>query len=127
MNSGAAVSGGRGTGLVIICGGGSLPLALADAARRQGRRVVLLALRGWADPAGVAAYPHHWLHIGQLGRAIRLAANEGCRDIAFIGSVTRPTWWQLRPDLWALLHMPNVLQLFRGGDDHLQSGVARIF
>jgi len=45
--------------LAIICGGGSLPFAVADAALQRGRRVVLFALRGWADPQRVDAYPHY--------------------------------------------------------------------
>jgi len=67
------------TALAIICGGGSLPFALADAAVRRGRRVVLFALREWADPERVAAYPHHWSWIGQFGRFQRLAAQENFR------------------------------------------------
>ena len=59
----------RETALAIICGGGTLPFALADAAIRRGRRVVLFALREWADPQRVAAYPHHWTWIGQFGLA----------------------------------------------------------
>jgi DUF1009 family protein len=113
--------------LAIVCGGGHLPFAVADAAIGRGRRVVLFALRGWADPKRVAAYPHHWTWMGQLGRFVRLATKEGCRDIVFIGSVVRPSFWQMRPDIGALRLMPRILQLFRGGDDHLQSGVGRIF
>jgi DUF1009 family protein len=116
-----------GDSLAIICGGGSLPFAVADAAVRRGRRVVLFALRGWADPQRVAQYPHHWSWMGQFGRFLRVAGKEGCRDVVFIGSVTRPTFWQMRPDLRALRLMPRILRLFRGGDDHLQSGVGRIF
>ena len=115
------------TALAIICGGGSLPFALADAAIRRGRRVVLFALREWADPQRVAAYPHHWTWIGQFGRFLRIAAKEGCRDVAFIGSVVRPSLWQIRPDLGALRVMPQLVQMFRGGDDHLQSGIGRLF
>jgi DUF1009 family protein len=115
------------TALAIICGGGSLPFALADAAMRRGRRVVLFALREWADPERVAAYPHHWSWIGQFGRFLRLAAQEGCGDVAFIGSVVRPSLWQIRPDLGAIRLMPQLVRLFRGGDDHLQSGIGRLF
>jgi DUF1009 family protein len=115
------------TALAIICGGGSLPFALADAAVRRGRRVVLFALREWADPARVAAYPHHWSRIGQFGRFLRIAAQEGCRDVAFIGSVVRPSLWQIRPDFAAIRLMPQVVRLFRGGDDHLQAGIGRLF
>jgi DUF1009 family protein len=115
------------TALAIICGGGSLPFALADAAVRRGRRVVLFALREWADPERVAAYPHHWSWIGQFGRFQRLAAQEGCRDVVFIGSVVRPSLWQMRPDFGAVRLMPQLVQLFRGGDDHLQAGIGRLF
>ena len=112
--------------LAIICGGGSLPFALADAAKRRGRRVVLFALRGWADPQRVVAYPHHWVWMGQLGRFIRIAAAEGCRDVVLIGSVERPSFWLMRPDLLMLSLMPRIIRLFSGGDDHLQFGVGRI-
>lgn len=113
--------------LAIICGAGSLPFALADAAMQQNRRVVLFALRGWADPKRVAAYPHHWLWIGQFGRFMRIATAEACRDVTFIGSVTRPSLLSMRPDFLALRHLPQMLRMFRGGDDHLQGIVARAF
>jgi len=113
--------------LAIICGGGTLPFALADAAIQRGRRVVLFALREWADPQRVAAYPHHWTWIGQFGRFVRLATAEGCRDVAFIGSVTRLPLWRVRPDFKALRLMPQLVKLYRGGDDHLQSGLGRLF
>jgi DUF1009 family protein len=113
--------------LAIICGGGTLPFALADAAVQRGRRVVLFALREWADPQRVAAYPHHWTWIGQFGRFVRLATAEGCRDVAFIGSVTRLPLWRVRPDFKALRLMPQLVKLYRGGDDHLQSGLGRLF
>ena len=115
------------TALAIICGGGSLPFALADAAIRRGRRVVLFALRDWADPQRVAAYPHYWTWMGQFNSFLRIAAKEGCRDVAFIGSVVRPSLWHIRPDFRALRLMPQLVQIFRGGDDHLQSGIARLF
>ncbi|HEV3372839.1 MAG TPA: UDP-2,3-diacylglucosamine diphosphatase LpxI [Xanthobacteraceae bacterium] len=113
--------------LAIICGGGSLPLAVAGAARRQGRGVVLFALRGWADPDWVAAYPHHWVRIGQLGRFCRSARREGCRDVVFIGSIVRPSLWQIWPDLTTMRLMPRIISMFRGGDDHLMSGLANLF
>ena len=113
--------------LAIISGGGSLPFALADAAIRRGRRVMLFALRGWADPQRVAVYPHHWLWMGQLGLFLRVARREGCCDVVFIGSVGRPALHQLRPDWSALRYLPRVFSLYRGGDDRLQSGVGRIF
>jgi DUF1009 family protein len=113
--------------LAIICGAGSLPFAVAEAARRQGRKVVLFALRGWADAGRVESYPHHWVRFGQLGRFCRIARREGCRDVVFIGSAVRPSLWQIWPDLATMRLMPRVIRMFRGGDDHLMSGVMKIF
>ncbi|MBV8239210.1 MAG: UDP-2,3-diacylglucosamine diphosphatase LpxI, partial [Hyphomicrobiales bacterium] len=113
--------------LAIICGGGSLPFAVADAVGRRGRRVVLFAIRGWADPQRVASYRHHWAAVGQFGWFCRLARQEGCRDVVFIGSMVRPAIWQIRPDFKTLRLLPRIYGIFRGGDDHLLKGVAGIF
>src|SRR5262245_38427130 len=113
--------------LAIICGGGKFPHVVADAVARRGRRVILFALRGWADPAAVARYPHHWAGLAQFGRFCRLARAEGCRDVVFIGIVLRPSITQLRPDLTTLRLLPRVIGLFKGGDDHLLGGIGRIF
>jgi DUF1009 family protein len=113
--------------LAIICGGGSFPFAVADAVGKRGRRVVLFPLRGWAEPDRVAAYPHRWIALAQLGRFFRLARAEGCRDVVFIGSLVRPSIWQLRFDLGTLRALPRILAAYRGGDNHLLSGIAGIF
>jgi UDP-2,3-diacylglucosamine hydrolase len=111
----------------IISGGGSLPFAVADAAARRGRRVVMFAVRGSADAGRIAAYPHHWVGVAQIGRLCRLARREGCRDLLFIGTTVRPAIWQLRPDFGALLLLPRLMAMFSGGDAHLMSAVAAIF
>ena len=112
--------------LAVICGGGSLPIAVAEAARRQGRRVVLFAIRGSADPQLVSAFPHHWTSIGQVGRNLRLLREEGCRDMVLIGGVVRPTLSQVRFDLTTLRLLPRLIGLFRRGDDGLLSGVGNL-
>jgi DUF1009 family protein len=111
----------------IVSGGGSLPFAVADAAARQDRRAVLFALRGCADAEKVAAYPHHWIGLGQINRLCRLARHERCDDLVFIGTVVRPTLRQLRLDFGALALLPRLVAMFRGGDGHLLSGVTRLF
>lgn len=112
--------------LAIICGGGTLPLAVADAVTARGRAVVLFPLRGAAEGTAVERFTHHWVHIGQIGKFMRLARAAGCRDIVFIGALVRPSVWQTRPDLGGLMMLPRALKAFRGGDNHLISGMGRL-
>jgi len=114
------------TPLALICGGGSLPLAVADSVAAGGRRVLLFPLRGAADPRDYAKRPHHWLYLGQYGKFARIARAAGCRDLVVIGSLVRPSLWQIRPDIHALLALPQVLRAFRGGDDHLLSSIGKL-
>lgn len=113
--------------LGLICGAGSVPFAAAEAVRRRGRPVVLFPLRGWADAAAVAHFPHHWIGLGEFGRLCRLAHSEGCRDLVMVGGVVRPSLRHLRLDWGALRQLPMLARSFRGGDDHLLSGVGRMF
>lgn len=111
----------------LICGAGTVPFAVADALARRGRPVVLFALRGWADAAAVEAWPHHWIALGQFGRFVRLARLERCRDLVLVGGLIRPSLRQLRLDFGTLCQLPLVIRSFNGGDDHLLSGVSRMF
>jgi DUF1009 family protein len=113
--------------LAMIVGGGTIPRAVADAVMRRGRRVVMFPVRGWADPAAVETYPHHWIALAQAGRLERLLRAEGCRDIAFIGSAVRPPFRSLRIDWGSLRWLARIARSYRGGDNHLLSGLARIF
>src|SRR5258705_5719021 len=84
--------------LALIWGGVSVPLAVAEAALRRCRRVVLFPVRGWANAADVEPYPHHWISLVQGGRFLRYARAEGCRDVVFIGTAVRPPLRSLRID-----------------------------
>jgi len=115
------------TPLAMIIGGGSIPVAVADAVTRRGRRVVLFPVRGWADPAAVGTFKHYWLRLAQAGFFRRHARAEGCRDVVFVGTALRPPLHTLRIDWLTLRLLPRIVRAYRGGDDHLISGIARIF
>src|SRR6266704_5559805 len=100
--------------VAIVCGGGQFPLAVADAVVRRGRRVVLFPIRGWAEPEAVARHPHHWFALGEFAAGLRRVRQEGCRDVVFIGTVLRPSIWQLRLDLRTLFLLPRIMRAFRG-------------
>jgi DUF1009 family protein len=116
-----------GSALGIICGRGTLPSTVAAAAVRSGRSVVLFPLRGFAAPSMVSGHRHHWIRLGQFAKLCRLARRENCRDLVLIGGVERPAISDLWPDFGTLLLLPRIMRLFRGGDDHLLSGIAAAF
>lgn len=110
----------------LIAGGGVLPFAIAESLVARQIEPVLFAIKGFCDPTRVGRFRHHWLTLGQLGRVPRLLRSEGCRDLVFIGALTRPSWRQIRPSWETLRLLPSVAAAFRGGDDHLLSGLGRV-
>jgi UDP-2,3-diacylglucosamine hydrolase len=110
----------------LIAAGGAMPFAVADSLVARGINPIVFALKGVCDPAKVARYRHHWIHLGQVGRAEKLFRSEGCRDLVFIGTLLRPALSEIRLDFRTLRVIGEVLASFRGGDDHLLSGIGRI-
>jgi DUF1009 family protein len=98
--------------LGLIAGEGELPRLVARNAAAAGRTVVVVALRGCADPAlrdGAAAF--YWRGIAQLGRWIRALRRHGCREVVMVGRVRKSTmfagprwrqWLQYLPDLTSI-------------------------
>ena len=110
----------------LIAGGGAMPFAVADCMRARGVQPVLFALKGACDPEAVARFRHHWISVGQVGRAIKLFRAENCRDLVFIGTLVRPALSEVRLDWGTVRVLGRVWAAFRGGDDHLLSGIGRI-
>jgi DUF1009 family protein len=110
----------------LIAAGGVMPFAVADSLAARGIEPVLFALKGACDPSGVARFRHHWISVGQLGRAMKLFRSENCRDLVFIGTLVRPALSEIRLDWGTLRVLGRVWAAFRGGDDHLLSGIGRI-
>ena len=110
----------------LVAGGGAMPFAVADSLVAHGIDPVLFALRGACDPARVTCFRHHWISVGQYGRAVSLFRAENCRDLVFIGTLVRPALSEIRLDWGTLRIIPRVVAAFRGGDDHLLSGIGGI-
>ncbi len=110
----------------LIAAGGVMPFAVADSLVARGIDPVLFALKGACDPVAVTRFRHHWISVGQLGRAVKLFRSENCRDLVFIGTLVRPALSEIRLDWGTLRVLGRVWAAFRGGDDHLLSGIGRI-
>jgi UDP-2,3-diacylglucosamine hydrolase len=111
----------------IVCGGGVLPFAVADAVIRGGREVFLIALKGFADAERVARHPHQWVGFGQYGLIRKSLREHEVRDVAFVGGLVRPSLRDVRLDWRAIMVLPTVLRGYRGGDDRLIKSMAGLF
>lgn len=110
----------------VIAGGGRLPFAVAESLMARSISPTFFALRGVCDPTEVTRFKHHWIALGQLGRLASLLRSENCRDLVFIGTLVRPALTEIRLDWGTLRVMRHVLSSFRGGDDHLLTGIGKI-
>jgi len=103
-----------------------MPFAVADSLTARGIDAVVFALKGACDPRAAERFRHHWISVGQLGRAENLFRAENCRDLVFIGTLVRPALSEIRLDWGTLRVIGRVWAAFRGGDDHLLSSIGRI-
>ena len=79
-----------GTVLAIIAGAGRFPFLVAQEAKRQGRSVIAVGIKGWADPAlasHVDAYEE--LEVGALSTLIERLNAQGARQAIMAGKVTK--------------------------------------
>jgi len=88
----------------VIAGGGQFPLLFIEAARRAGRKVMVIAHKGETDErvAG-AADAVCWVKLGQLGRVISWFREQGVAETVFLGTITKTKIFRdVMPDLKAL-------------------------
>ena len=112
----------------VIAGGGAMPFAVADSLKARGLDPVLFALRGACDPLAAERFRHHWIAVGEVRTDDEAASRRGnCKDpdlhrnAGATGAVGNPA------RLGNASRMGRIWSAFRGGDDHLLSGVGRIF
>jgi DUF1009 family protein len=111
--------------LGIVCGAGEFPIAVAEAVKKTGRDVVLVGFHGYASNA-IDRFPHEWTHFGAFGKLIAIMRKHNVRDVIAVGSVQRPRLMDFRLDWTTIRILPRLAKLYRGGDDHLLSGVIEL-
>jgi UDP-2,3-diacylglucosamine hydrolase len=120
-----------GSSLGLIAGNGRFPFLLLDAARAQGLRVVVAAIkeetdpemkeRAAGDPDGVRV---HWMSLGELSRLIEMFQREGVTRAVMAGQVKhKQIFSSIRPD-WRLAKL--LLNLRTRNTDMLLGAVAKV-
>jgi UDP-2,3-diacylglucosamine hydrolase len=117
--------------LGLIAGNGRFPFLILDAARAQGLRVVVAAIKEETDPEieeraarepdGVRVY---WLSLGELSRLIETFQREGVGHAVMAGQVKhKQIFSSIRPD-WRLAKL--LLNLRTRNTDMLLGAVAKV-
>ncbi|HEY4988273.1 MAG TPA: UDP-2,3-diacylglucosamine diphosphatase LpxI [Opitutaceae bacterium] len=91
--------------IALIAGKGVYPALVAEGARSAGTPLRLIAFEGETAPELVASFPEadrHTVHVGQVGKTLRLLEKFGAGYAIMAGQVTpRRLFDGLRPDLKA--------------------------
>ena len=111
--------------LGIIAGRGPLPIQVAEACRALNRPFFVIAIEGEAGPE-IAAFPHAWVKLGEVGRALETLRGEACEELVLIGPVHRPDLGKLGLDWEGAKLAPRLALAARKGDDALLSTVVRL-
>lgn len=112
--------------LGLIAGNGTFPMLVLDAARGQGERVVVAAIKEEAFPEieqhGAAAV--YWLSLGELSKLIETFKREGVSRAIMAGQVKhKQIFSSIRPD-WRLAKL--LLSLGARNTDSLIGAVAKV-
>ena len=98
-----------GPGLGIIAGHGRFPAMVLHGAKRAGRRVTVIGLKGLADPClAQEADVFRWAGLARLGSWIRILKRQQTRRVILAGSVRKQDMYarfrllKLLPDLTSL-------------------------
>ncbi|HEY1964274.1 MAG TPA: UDP-2,3-diacylglucosamine diphosphatase LpxI [Acidobacteriaceae bacterium] len=116
--------------LGLIAGNGRFPFLLLDAARAQGRPVMVAAIREETDPAMNARAAEdpgitvHWLSLGELSRLIETFQHAAVTQAVMAGQVKhKQIFSSIRPD-WRLAKL--LLNLRTRNTDMLLGAIAKV-
>lgn len=114
--------------VAVICGNGVLPAEVIAAAQARGRAVLVVGIKGEADPVIETLGSVAWLDWGQIGRLFTLMKNGGVRELVLIGGVSRrPDFRSVVGDLGTMRRLPRILKALKRGDDGVLQGIIRLF
>ena len=99
----------------LIAGNGTFPLEVAESISQKNKEVFIVALKGAAS-RDLERYPHIWIRMGQIGRAIQALKENNCEELILIGGVKKPNVWLLKPDFGALKLFFKLIMLPVKGD-----------
>lgn len=112
--------------LGLIAGGGELPHAIARRCESEGRAVFVIRLAGFAD-APLERWPGDIFGMAEIGGILKALRREGCEAVCLAGTVNRPDFKRLKPDLKGASVLPGIVAAATRGDDALLRKILSVF
>ena len=113
--------------LGIIAGGGTLPRSLIEHCQKINRDFFVLAIEGNADPVLITDdIPHTWIRIGQAGTGFKRFKEEKVEEVVMIGTIHRPSFKDLIPDMRTTAFFAKVGAKALGDDGILRALIKEI-
>ncbi len=113
--------------LGIIAGGGTLPAQLIKHCQTIGRQFFVLAVEGNALPELTEGnVPHLWIRMGQAGSGLKRLKEEKVAELIMIGTIRRPSFKDLIPDLRTTAFFAKVGSKALGDDGLLRAVIKEI-
>ncbi|QDO98960.1 DUF1009 domain-containing protein [Ferrovibrio terrae] len=113
--------------LGLIAGGGQIPALIRDTCHTEGRPLYIAALNGFCAPDTVSGVEHGWFDLPQVGALMKALKAANVQDVCLCGSVTKPDFSALKPDLKGALLLPRLLKAALTGDDAILRVVVDAF
>lgn len=115
--------------LGIIAGGGSIPKMLIEECIRQNQDFAVMAIEGNAEKDLLSHHKnisHKWIRIGQAGSGFKFFKDEQVEDVVMIGTIKRPSIFDIVPDLRTTAFFAKVGAKALGDDGLLRAVVDEI-
>lgn len=112
--------------LGLIAGGGELPHAIAWRCEAEGRPLFIVRLDGFAD-GHLERWPGATFNMAEIGGILKALKREGCSAVCLAGTVNRPDFKRLKPDLKGASVLPGIIAAATKGDDALLRKILSVF
>lgn len=107
--------------LGIVAGGGKLPAKLLDFCDARKIQTFIIGFKNHTDLNLLDARSFSLVRLGAGGSMVRIFKDKGFNDLVVIGSVKRPSLWELRPDLYTMNFFRKLGFKAMGDDGLLQA------
>jgi len=112
--------------LGLIAGSGYLPKEIIDSCKVNSRDIFVIALEDITENTTINNTEHELVHIGKVGKIIKLLKKNNIDEIVLAGRVGRPSPSSLKLDFTAIRLLKKFMKLPSQGDDKIFSTIIEL-